>query len=139
MRFLSCRFLILVASQVLTHCAAIQRGSLIFSTEADIWMFQNRNVADYTNMANMIFWRFFSRNQEIRDAILSLVHSYSQLDNKLERHEQRERSLGEQVKKGLITLQKNQRVFDTLKGTITRLDERVSSIETALISVSTFS
>lgn len=87
----------------------------------------------------MIFWRFFSRNQEIRDAILSLVHSYSQLDNKLERHEQRERSLGEQVKKGLITLQKNQRVFDTLKGTITRLDERVSSIETALISVSTFS
>ncbi|XP_055639806.1 adventurous-gliding motility protein Z [Toxorhynchites rutilus septentrionalis] len=73
-------------------------------------------------------------NQEIRDAILSLVHSYSQLDNKLERHEQRERSLGEQVKKGLITLQKNQRVFDTLKGTITRLDERVSSIETALLS-----
>lgn len=77
------------------------------------------------------------RNQEIRDAILSLVHSYNLLDNKLERHEQRERSLGEQVKKGLITLQKNQRIFDPLKGTITRLEERVSSIETALLSVST--
>ncbi|XP_001654146.2 uncharacterized protein LOC5572647 [Aedes aegypti] len=73
-------------------------------------------------------------NQEIRDAILSLVHSYNLLDNKLERHEQRERSLGEQVKKGLITLQKNQRIFDPLKGTITRLEERVSSIETALLS-----
>ncbi|XP_058446368.1 uncharacterized protein LOC131427314 [Malaya genurostris] len=73
-------------------------------------------------------------NQEIRDAILSLVHSYNLLDNKLERHEQRERSLGEQVKKGLITLQKNQRIFEPLKGTITRLEERVSSIETALLS-----
>lgn len=73
-------------------------------------------------------------NQEIRDAILSLVHSYNLLDNKLERHEQRERSLGEQVKKGLITLQKNQRVFETLKGTTTRLEERVSSIETVLLN-----
>ncbi|EDS26610.1 conserved hypothetical protein [Culex quinquefasciatus] len=73
-------------------------------------------------------------NQEIRDAILSLVHSYNLLDNKLERHEQRERSLGEQVKKGLITLQKNQRIFEPLKGTITRLEERVGSIETALLS-----
>lgn len=73
-------------------------------------------------------------NQEIRDAILSLVHSYNLLDNKLERHEQRERTLGEQVKKGLITLQKNQRIFEPLKGTITRLEERVSSIETALLS-----
>ncbi|XP_053694686.1 uncharacterized protein LOC128742371 [Sabethes cyaneus] len=73
-------------------------------------------------------------NQEIRDAILSLVHSYNLLDNKLERHEQRERSLGEQVKKGLITLQKNQRIFEPMKGTITRLEERVGSIETALLN-----
>lgn len=73
-------------------------------------------------------------NQEIRDAILSLVHSYNLLDNKLERHEQRERSLGEQVKKGIMTMQKNQRIFEPLKGTITRLEERVGSIETALLN-----
>lgn len=73
-------------------------------------------------------------NTEIRDAILSLVHSYNLLDNKLERHEQRERSLGEQVKKALMTVQKNQRVFDPLKGTVTRLDERVSNIETTLLT-----
>uniref|UniRef100_A0A182W7N8 Uncharacterized protein n=1 Tax=Anopheles minimus TaxID=112268 RepID=A0A182W7N8_9DIPT len=72
-------------------------------------------------------------NQEIRDAILSLVHSYNTLDNKLERHEQRERAHAEQVKKSLITVQKNLRGLDPLPGMISRLESRTADIETALL------
>lgn len=87
-------------------------------------------------MEKCIYFFFNFSNTEIRDAILSLVHSYTLLDNKLERHEQRERALGELVKKGLLTLQKNQRIFDPLKGLIQRLDDRVAQIETKMMDVS---
>ncbi|XP_053672726.1 uncharacterized protein LOC128723047 [Anopheles nili] len=72
-------------------------------------------------------------NQEIRDAILSLVHSYNTLDNKLERHEQRERAHAEQVKKSLILVQKNLRALEPLPGMISRLESRTGEIETALL------
>ncbi|KFB46179.1 AGAP007777-PA-like protein [Anopheles sinensis] len=72
-------------------------------------------------------------NQEIRDAILSLVHSYNQLDNKLERHEQRERAHAEQVKKSLILVQKNLRALEPLPGMIGRMEGRTGEIETALL------
>lgn len=72
-------------------------------------------------------------NQEIRDAILSLVHSYNQLDNKLERHEQRERAHAEQVKKSLILVQKNLRTLEPLPGMIGRMEGRTGDIETALL------
>ncbi|CAB3230722.1 unnamed protein product [Arctia plantaginis] len=72
-------------------------------------------------------------HEDIRDAMLSLVHMIRLSEDKLERHELRERSLGEQVKKMLNNLDKKHRALEPLKGMISRLDDRLSNVETILL------
>lgn len=72
-------------------------------------------------------------SEDIRDAMMSLVHMMRLLEDKLERHEYREKSLGDQVKKMLIGLDKKHRALEPLKGMISRLDERLSNVETILL------
>lgn len=72
-------------------------------------------------------------NEDIRDAILSVVYVIRSTEDKLERHEFRERALGEQLKKALSTVDKRLKLLDPVKGTISRLDDRLATVETILM------
>ncbi|KAK9888007.1 hypothetical protein WA026_000292 [Henosepilachna vigintioctopunctata] len=72
-------------------------------------------------------------NYDIRDAILQIVNVIRTTEDKLERHEYRERALGDQLKRGLSFIDKRVKQFEHFKGAITRLDERLAAVETILI------
>lgn len=73
------------------------------------------------------------RNEDIRDAILSLIHMFRDSTDKLERHEYRERVLGDHLKKALSALDKRQRTLetnmDTVAVTLSKLDARLATME----------
>lgn len=67
--------------------------------------------------------------------MLSLVHMMRENTEKLERHEARERQLGEQLKKALAVLTKRMSTVDAVKVQLTKLDERVTGIEQLISQV----
>ncbi|XP_045523345.1 putative leucine-rich repeat-containing protein DDB_G0290503 [Pieris brassicae] len=72
-------------------------------------------------------------HEDIRDAMLSLVRMFRVSEDKLDRHEFREKAFGDQMKKILSTIEKRQRTLEPLKGMISRLDERLSNVENIFI------
>ncbi|XP_043504967.1 centromere-associated protein E [Polistes fuscatus] len=66
-------------------------------------------------------------HEDIKDAMLSLVHMMRENTEKLERHEARERQLGEQLKKAISALTKRVSAIDGMK--LAKLDERLGGIE----------
>ncbi|XP_019881511.1 uncharacterized protein LOC109609304 [Aethina tumida] len=72
-------------------------------------------------------------NEDIRDAILQMVKVVKLTEDKLERHEYRERVLGDNIKKGLMIIEKRIKVLDPLKGSFQRLDERLAAVESFLL------
>jgi len=63
--------------------------------------------------------------------------------DKLERHEYRERQLGEQLKKALVGLDKRHRTTDSnleaISQVVNRLDERLLNVEKMIAQASDFS
>ncbi|KAJ8951601.1 hypothetical protein NQ318_020478, partial [Aromia moschata] len=72
-------------------------------------------------------------NEDIRVAIIQIFNVVRATDDKLERHEYRGRAVSEQLKKGMLNIDKRIKMLDPLKGTVSRLDERLAAVETILM------
>ncbi|XP_072944743.1 uncharacterized protein [Epargyreus clarus] len=88
----------------------------------------------WTSVALILIWSSQTQardvtNEDIRDAIMSLVHMFRSSEDKLERHEYREKALGDMLKKMISGLEKKHRALEPLKGMISRLDERIYNVE----------
>lgn len=72
-------------------------------------------------------------HEDIRDAILSLVHMFRDNTDKLERHEYRERQLGEQLKKSLAVIEKKQKSeeisLNLISETLNNINQRLELLE----------
>ncbi|XP_012257572.2 centrosomal protein of 290 kDa [Athalia rosae] len=65
----------------------------------------------------------------IKDAILSLAHIMRENSQKLDRHEARERVLGEWTKKAVGSLSKKMSIIDTSKTHLTKIEDSIASIQ----------
>ena len=89
-----------------------------------------------------LFFFFQYRHEDIRDAILSLVHMFRDSTDKLERHEYRERQLGDQLKKTLSAIEKKQKTDETTTNqfleVINQLKQKLENLENAISKVKKF-
>ncbi|XP_072382839.1 uncharacterized protein [Diabrotica undecimpunctata] len=72
-------------------------------------------------------------NEDIRITILQLVNVVRATNEKLEKHEYRDRVVSEQVRKGVVNIDKRIKTLDPLKVTVARLEERLAAVETILM------
>ncbi|KAF7266614.1 uncharacterized protein LOC143206812 [Rhynchophorus ferrugineus] len=84
-------------------------------------------------LSHMVVVHAAVTNEDIRLAILQIVNIVRNTDDKLERHEFREKIVADQLKKGLINIDKRIKMLDPIKGTVSRIDERLAAIETILM------
>lgn len=87
-------------------------------------------------LINCFVFYVIHRHEDIYNTLTSIIHSYNVLDNKLERHEYRDRTTQELFKRAFQGLQKGQKALEPLPDMITRLDDRINQIETILLNVS---
>jgi len=84
----------------------------------------------------------FPRHLDIRDAVLSLVRVLQDQMDKLERHEGRERQLGEQLTRSLATLEKRTRGeeknIENIAAYLGRVEEKVKFIQGTVEKVNSF-
>lgn len=80
-------------------------------------------------------FKYLNSHEDIRESLISVVHLLRLTEDKLERHEFREKALGDHVKKQLLGLERKHRALEPMKGTISRMDERLSNVETVLMQV----
>ncbi|XP_044597471.1 uncharacterized protein LOC123274037 isoform X2 [Cotesia glomerata] len=78
-------------------------------------------------------------HEDIKEAMLSLVHLIRENTEKLERHEIRERHLGDQVKKSLGILSKKIIDIEEIRRHLQKFDTRVTSLERSLAKMTNMS
>lgn len=88
-------------------------------------------------MNRTIFYTF--SHEDIKDAMLSLVHLMRENTEKLERHEVRERQLGDQMKKAIGLLSKKMNALEEIQIRFIESDKRITDLEQLYYQVSSLS